>query len=406
MSTAMSTSSPKGAKEAARKRKRRVAIGAGVSAGVGAGLLLLYLAKNANADEGEPDDPGPSDGGKRGGRADFKTLAVGAGDTEGTGDDGSDSDDAGADGPDAGGVDGSGDGGLDPGGSGSGGGPGAGPGGSGLNADGPRRTNPKTPGGKKPGGDKSPKRANPKGKSPKRANPKGPAPKRTNPKPKGPNPKIRDLERYYNAEWPDPGKFYQVGGQDSDGLYGIAWRWFYTCLFLAARNAGDLDDEAARAWASARVGPKGGAQAEHADFILCVAWNDINYGSYVVAAKNRRGPHGRGIDLVPQHADNWWRIRKRKRARRNVEVGQPSTTGTPRNAGQGNAKLPLLWLPRLNDQRLWESNGRTLKAAGTWADGSSFYFPPPVVMKLGIDDATGTANLSVWGCGAGQGDYG
>ena len=398
MSTAVTTMSPKRTRETARRRKQRVAIGAGVGAGVGAGLLLLYLAKNANADEGEF-DPGPSDGGKRGGRAGFKSLAVGDGETGGAGDDASGTDDTGADG--------SGDDGVDPGGSGGGGGPGAGPGGSGLDADGPRRTNPKG-GSKKPGSGKgkgkSPKRTNPKGPSPKRTNPKGG--KRTNPKPKGPNPKIRDLDRYYNATWPDPGKFYQVGRQDSDGLYGIAWRWFYTCLFLAARNAGGLDDEAARAWAKDRVGPKGAAQAERADFILCVAWNDINYGSYVVAAKNRRGPHGRGIDLVPQHADNWWRIRKRKRARRNVELGQPSTTGTPRNAGQGNAKLPLLWLPRLNDRRLWESDGRKLKAAGTWSDGSSFSFPPPVVMNLGIDDATGSANLSVWGCGAGQGSYG
>ncbi len=82
MSTAMSTASPKRAKETAQKRKRRVAIGAGVGAGVGAGLLLLYLAKNANADEGEP-DPEPSDGGKRGGYAGFKTLAVGVGDVDG-----------------------------------------------------------------------------------------------------------------------------------------------------------------------------------------------------------------------------------------------------------------------------------------------------------------------------------
>jgi len=325
MSTPVTTTSPRRSREAARKRKRRVTIGAGVGAGVGVGLLLLYLAKNANADEGES-DPGPSDGGKRGGRGAFKSLAVGDGGTDGAG-----VDDSGPDDPSPGDVnpDGPGDGAVDPSGAG-GAGAGKGPGGSGLDADGPRRTNPKTPGGKT---SKTPTRTNPKSKTPKRTNPDGGSPKRTNPKPKGPNPKIGDLDRYYNAEWPDPGKFYQVGGQDSDGLYGIAWRWFYTCLFLAARNAGGLDDEAARAWAKDRVGPKGAAQAERADFILCVAWNDINYGSFVVAAKNRRGPHGRGIDLVPQHADNWWRIRKRKRARRNVELGQPGTTGTPRNAG-------------------------------------------------------------------------
>lgn len=238
----------------------------------------------------------------------------------------------------------------------------------------------------------------------------GGSPRRTspdNPTPVGPNPDIDDLpDDYYNDEWPDPGKLYQVGSQDSDGLYGIAWRWFYTCLFLAARNAGGLSEEAARGWANERIGSKGVAQAERADYLLCVAWNDITYGSNTVAAKNRRGPHGRGIDLVPQHANNWRRILNRQRVRRNVYLGDGGSVGTPRNAGKGDAKLPLLWMPRLDDKALWDSDGRVLQAAGNWADGSSFYHPPPSVMGLGVDDATNSAGLGVWGCGDGQQYYG
>ena len=154
------------------------------------------------------------------------------------------------------------------------------------------------------------------------------------------------------------------------------------------------------------MGARGSAQATRADYILCVAWNDIAYGSYAVASKNRRGPHGRGIDLVPQHSDNWRRIKQRKRVRRNVFLGTPGMVGTPRNAGRGDAKLPVLWMPRLSDQVLWDSDGQELRAAGTWADGSSFAFPPPVVMDLGIDDATDSATLDVWGCGDGEGSYG
>lgn len=386
MSTATTTTSPKRARDAAR-RKRRVAIGAGVGAGVGGILLLLYLAKEANADDSEDKPSKPRGGAKRWAVTGAKGLGAPGGAEPEMPEPEEDDPSHGTKRPGGKKKSGSkkGSGKKDPGG-------GRGPGGNVPDADAPRRVNPS--GGKKKGGKKD------KGEA-RRTNPKGR--KKT---PKGPNPKFNDLDRYYNADWPDPGKLYQVGSQDADGLYGIAWRWFFTCLYLAARNAGGLDDEAAREWASARVGPKGGAQASRADLILCVAWNDITYGSFTVATKNRRGPHGRGIDLVPQHADNWQRIRQRKRVRRNVYLGKPGETGTPRNAEKGNAKLPLLWMPRLSDQRLWDSDGQELKVAGTWADGSSFSFPPPVVVNLGIDDATDSADLNVWGCGAGEGNYG
>ena len=377
--------------ERTRRRNRRLVVGAGV--GVGTALLLLWLSRDAKASAG--DDPGEEDDGggggdpkpepepgrdKRGGRGGLRSV--------GDGEPPKPTPDPGNVGPGGTvpGVDVLPDPKKDPLGPASGGG---------------KRTNPK-------GGGKTPKTPKPKGDGGTRTNPKpkGDGGTRTNPKPKGPNPGIKDLPRYYNDEWPDPGKFYQVGSQDADGLYGIAWRWFFTCLFLAARNAGGLSEEEARAWASARVGPKGVAQAERADYVLCVAWNDVTYGSFTVVQKNRRGPHGRGIDLVPQHADNWKRLRQAKRARRNVELGEPGEVGTPKNAGKGNARLPLLWMPRLDDAALWDSDGQTLVAAGTWSDGSSFTHPPPVVMALGIDDVTHTAQLGVWGCGDGQQHYG
>lgn len=348
------------------KRNRRIAIGAGVAALAG---LAVFLASG----DSEAKDPS---GGKAGGGGGLKG------------------------------------GGKSGGGSSSGGG-GAGPSGTLPGADdlpapkddplapSPRRTTPSGGGGSSDGGAR---RVSPSG----GGDGDGGSPRRTNPpivEPTGPDPRIKDLPGFYNDEWPDPGKFYQVGGQDSDGLYGIAWRWFYTCLFLAARNAGGLDDDAASAWAAERVGSKGVAQAERADYILCVAWNDIVYGSYTVASKNRRGPHGRGIDLVPQHGDNWRRILDSRRVLRNVYLGTAGAEGTPRNAGAGDARLPLLWMPRLDDQALWSSGGSTIKAAGTWANGWSFYHPPPVVMKLGILDATQSAGLGVWGCGEGQIDY-
>ncbi len=346
-----------------RKRRRRLAIGAGVGA-VGLGLFLLL--SNAKAEVPKP-------GGGKGGGKGAKGIKGIRGTGIGTGGSGGGNDNGGNEGP---------------------GGdlpkPGEDPLGPPPSSGG--RANPK-------GGGKKPSRTNPGGggKKPSRTNP--------SPNPEGPDPGLNDLPSYYNADWPDPGKLYQVGRQDADGLYGIAWRWFYTCLFLAARNSGGLSDEDARAWAAERVGAKGAAQAERADYLLCVAWNDVTYGSNTVAAKNRRGPHGRGIDLVPQHANNWQRIRDGRQVRRNVYLGEPGDVGTPRNAGQGDSRLPLLWMPRLDDAELWSSDGRVLKAAGRWADGSSFFFPPPVVMALGIHDATQSAGLGVWGCGDGQLSY-
>lgn len=221
---------------------------------------------------------------------------------------------------------------------------------------------------------------------------------------KGPNPRTEDLHAYYSETYPDPGVFYQVssGGADAKGLEGIARRWLLSSLFLAAQNAGDLDDVAAVAWAQNTI--TDALVREAMDYILCTAWNDVIYGSFRVAKHNRRGPHGRGIDLVPQHADNWTRISQGREALRNVRLHQAGDVGTPRNVGKGDRRLPLLWMPRLSDRALWESEGTRLKAGGSWGDGSSLYFPPPVVMNAAIEDPT-SAGLGAWGCGAGSFSY-
>jgi hypothetical protein len=226
------------------------------------------------------------------------------------------------------------------------------------------------------------------------------------PEPVGPDPRRGDLPDFYNDENPDPGKFYQVtaGGQDAKGLLNIARRWALTSLYLAARNAGGLSQDDAIAWAEARA-PATKDAGEWADYILCVAFNDVHYGSFRVASKNRRGPHGRGIDLVPQHADNWARILAGRNTLRNVRLHGAGEVGTPRNEGKGDKKLPLLWMPRLSDAILWESDGQVLRAAGTWADGSSYFFPPPIVMARAVDDETDAA-LGAWGCGEGVLEYG
>lgn len=351
--------------DADRKRKRRnvaIGVGAGIAGATLIGLLLFSSSKASAAPLDAPPRKSPEKAPKKGSGKGSKTPGGGGGSGGG-----------GSSTPDEGGS--------------------RGPGGDTPSGGGGRRTSPDT----------GPRRT-----SPDVTPDDGPDPRRTSPDtgPVGPDPRRKDLPDYYNDENPDPGKFYQVtaGGNDAKGLFNIARRYAVTSLYLAAVNVGGLSQDEAIAWASARS-PDATKVREWADYILCVAWNDIVYGSNRVSSNNYRGPHGRGIPLSPMHADNWARLIRGDEALRNVYMHEPGDEGTPSNAGRGDRKLPLLWMPQLDERVLWESDGQTLRAGGSWADGSSFFFPPPIVADAAIDDPTG-AQLGVWGCGDGSLNYG
>ena len=352
--------------EEKRRTRRRLAIGAGV-VGTAALVGLLLLPSDASAAGKRltpPPRKKPSSPTKSGGGG----LVVGPKRDSGGGDSSGGDRGGGTQGPGGGSTDG---------------GQRTNPGGGG------QRTNPG--GGDSKGG--------------KRVNPRGGG-DRTNPKPVGPNPGPEKLPDYYSDEWPDPLKFYQVtpGGEDAKGLYNIARRYALSCLYLAATEVGGLDPDEAIEWAQARS-PDSSEVREWADYILCVAWNDVHYGSLRVTANNRRGPHNRGIPLSPIHADNWRRILDGRSTLRNVRLHKAGEVGTPQNVGKGDRRLPLLWMPGLDYEVLWQSGGKTLRAGGNWANGFSYYFPPPIVMRLSVQDPT-NAGLGVWGCGEGQADFG
>lgn len=350
--TAAAKKTPETAEDRKRKRRRNVAIGTGIGMAVLSGVLLF--ARNASADSKRLKAPPKKPRGRDDGASSGGSSGGGSRRTS----------------PDSGGDGGS-----------------RGPGGGGSTdggGDSPTRTTPD--GGS--GGDRTP---------PRRTTPEGTTPT-------GPDPTIDELP--YNSENPDPGTFYQVtaGGEDAKGLLNIARRYALTSLFLAARNVGELDDDGARNWASENA-PDAEKLREWADYILCVAWNDVLYGSFRVSANNRRGPHGRGIPLSPMHADNWQRLLEGRNPLRNVRLHSAGEVGTPSNVGRGDQRLPLLWMPQLDEQVLWDSRGATLRAGGTWANGFSFYFPPPIVMARSINDPT-DASLGAWGCGEGRATYG
>ena len=120
------------------------------------------------------------------------------------------------------------------------------------------------------------------------------------------------------------------------------------------------------------------------------------------------GPHGKGIDYLPQHPANWALAMQGESMASNVFLHTPGEVGKPDNAGKGDKKYPLLWMPKLDTAALFESDGKLypdgdpIPAESGWGDGSSFYWPPPIVADRGIDDLTNSRSLGVWGCGEGK----
>lgn len=204
-------------------------------------------------------------------------------------------------------------------------------------------------------------------------------------------PEVDDLIKSY----PTGGHLYQVrsgdmfGGQNS--TRSIAYRLLLTEAFLAAKNVGGLDDDDAGAFAR-KVAKSGSRISQMITIIQCAWINDILYGTWGYGTKSVPGPHGRAIRLLPQHPDNEQRLREGLPLARNIRLRTPANKGD----GSGLATDPelretweLLYMPKLNEEELWNSGGTDLTTKGmTWGDGSSMgNVPHPWVM--GLRDAEG-----------------
>lgn len=200
-------------------------------------------------------------------------------------------------------------------------------------------------------------------------------------------------------DYPSPRSFYQViSGDTFTGNDGIATRLARSCLFLAAKKIGGLDDDAARAWASAR--DTWARQAAVTRAIACVPVNDARFGTYAYTQGTAMpGAQGRAIRLLPINGPDRQRYKTGEPPIRNVRIGKP---GDPPSVSQGPIAdqyrdFEFLWLPEFDLKQLWDSDGRTWVYGGSWSDGSPTYNPPPALYALGVlsyDDG----DPPPWGC--------
>jgi hypothetical protein len=201
------------------------------------------------------------------------------------------------------------------------------------------------------------------------------------------------------VDYPRPARFYQVRyGDNFMGNQGIATRLARSALYLAATERGGLDQAAANAWAAARMSTA--ARRAVTDLLSCTPINDWRYGTWAfTVGVARPGPHGRAIRLLPIHFNDRARLAAGDGFSRNIRKGQP---GDPPSVSQGGVEdgassFEFLWLPGIDLQKLWESNGQTWDVGGTWSDGSSQVDPPPAIWAQGMTDYSGSGQ-GVWGC--------
>lgn len=213
--------------------------------------------------------------------------------------------------------------------------------------------------------------------------------------------------------YPTGGTFYPVKQGDmfggKDGTRSISYRLLLTEGFLAAKNVGGLDDEEAGAFAR-KVANSGSRRIQARTLIQCSMINDMVYGTWGYGDDSAPGPHGRAIRLVPQHAHNERRLRDGEPLIRNIRMRFPENAGD----GSGLAADPelretweLLYMPKLNEEKLWNSGGVSITTEGmAWDNGTDMgNWPPPWAWRGGVENMDPDAEAFMmtdeeWGCDA------
>lgn len=188
-----------------------------------------------------------------------------------------------------------------------------------------------------------------------------------------------DLGRWTDpGNYPTPGMFYQVGGEDSPtSLQAIARQALTTAFYLALN---DLE----RAKELAR---KRDHWEYYREAINCVPWNHALFGSASTPGSSGYypTPHGDSISMFPVHAKVADQLARGETPTRRVRTGSRARPTGGRHA--------FLWLPLLDEDAL--RDGRVVLTKEQWPNGDSAVMPPPEVTALGL------ANLPfgrTWGC--------
>lgn len=194
-----------------------------------------------------------------------------------------------------------------------------------------------------------------------------------------PPPAPVDLGSWTDANnYPTPGMFHQVGGDNSAStLQAIARMALTTAFYL---TFGDL----AVAKELARDGDNWRAYREA---IECSPWNHALYGS--ASRPGTSGyyetPHGDQISMFPVHANVETLLATGQPPERRVRTDDPRLPAGGRHA--------YLWLPPLDEDVL--ANGRVKVKHEHWWTGDWVVMPPPEVLALGVVGVPPGA----WGCG-------
>lgn len=201
-----------------------------------------------------------------------------------------------------------------------------------------------------------------------------------------PPPAPVDLAEWTDANnYPTPGMFHQIGGDNSAStLQAIARMALTTAFYLtfgdlavAKELAKDPDN-----WRAYR------------EAIECSPWNHALYGS--ASRPETSGyyqtPHGDQISMFPVHANVEALLATGEPPERRVRSDDPRLPSGGRHA--------LLWLPPLDEDVL--TNGRVKVRHEHWWTGDWMIMPPPEVLALGV---VGVPPRRTWGCGEYETSY-
>lgn len=215
------------------------------------------------------------------------------------------------------------------------------------------------------------------------------------------------------VDYPTPGTLLQVmygdrlagkfrpqhTGSDEDGqaLRSIAFMTLLSAGYMAGKEVGGLSHEAALDFAS-KVGHDNTNRLEYIHLIQCSPWNDALYTTYGFGPKAIESPAGRALRFLPQHYDNRSRLVRGLSPKRNMTLGTSADKNSGSAYGQNTNErnFAYIWLPKINLQKLWDSNGTEVTTEGIqWEDGSNGIMPPPPVLAYGVENVPEAVS---WGC--------
>jgi hypothetical protein len=213
------------------------------------------------------------------------------------------------------------------------------------------------------------------------------------------DPKPADVDTI-TKDYCTPSTFHQVKeGETWLGKSQMMTRYASSALYMAAKEIGKLSNDAALEWASSGGRNGHDAQVELAKIVACTPINDVRYGTYAIGTNDNVGATGRAIRLAATATPDHERIRNAQPMGRNVPLGKPGDPLADSMHGVDPSfhARPFLWLPGIDLELLWQSDGYQWRPGGKWKAGTSKIAPPPAIYALGVTDYSNSGN-DLWGC--------